>query len=66
MSDNDFIMVSEAARILNVGAETVLNYERRGLLPVAHRQPLTNNRVWGRSVVEALAAKLTIKAKVPA
>lgn len=64
MSDKDFIMVSEAARILNRGAETVLNYEKSGLLPVAARQPLTGNRVWPRSVVEALAERLTIK--VPA
>ena len=61
MNQDDFIMVSEAARILNRGAETVLNYERRGLLPVAHRQPLTNNRLWLRSVVEALAAELEVK-----
>lgn len=64
MSDKDLIMVSEAARILNRGAETVLNYERRGLLPVAHRQPLTNNRLWPRSVIEALAAELEVREPV--
>lgn len=64
MSDNDFIMVSEAARILNRGTETVLNYERRGLLPVAFRQPLTNNRLWPREAVEELAERLRIREPV--
>ena len=66
MSDPDFVMVSEAARILNRGAETVLAYERRGLLPAAARQPLTGNRVWPRAVVEELAERLKIKEPVSA
>ncbi len=54
----DLVMVGEAARILGRGAETVLRYEKNGRLPPARRQPVTNNRVWPRSVIEALAAEL--------
>ncbi len=58
MDAEDLVMVGEAARILNRGAETVLNYEKTGRLPLALRQPVTNNRLWPRSVVEALAKEL--------
>ncbi len=61
MSSNDLIMVGEASRILHRGADTVLNYERRGLLPLAARQPLTGNRMWPRMVVEALAKRLEVR-----
>lgn len=56
--ETDYVMVGEAARILRRGVETVLHYEKTGRLPVALRQPVTNNRVWPRSVVEALAKEL--------
>ena len=58
MANEDLVMVGEAARILGRHTETVLNYERSGRLPPAFRQPVTNNRVWPRSVIEALAAEL--------
>ncbi len=62
----DLVMVGEAARILRRGAETVLRWEKAGLLPTAARQPLTGNRVWPRAVVEELAERLKIKEPVSA
>ena len=58
MATEDLVRIGEAARILGRGAETLLRYERNGRLPPARRQPVTNNRVWPRSVIEALAAEL--------
>ncbi len=54
-------MVSEAARILGRHPETVLNYEKSGRLPRALRQPVTNNRLWKRAVVEKLAEELRLQ-----
>lgn len=56
--EDDLIMVGEASRLLGRGADTILRYERLGRLPPALRQPITGNRMWPRSVVEALARKL--------
>ena len=58
MSEEDFVTVGEAARILSRHPKSVLNYEKSGLLPVASRQPITNNRMWPRAVIEELAARL--------
>ena len=58
MASEDLVMIGEAARILGRGAETILRHERNGRLPRARRQLTTNNRVWPRSVIEALAAEL--------
>lgn len=57
----DLVTVGEAARILKRHPQSVLNYERSGLLPVAHRQPLTNNRLWPRSVIEKVAEQLEVR-----
>ena len=61
MANEDLVMVGEAARILNPHTETVLNYEQSGRLPPARRQPVTNNRLWPRGVIEALAAELEVR-----
>ena len=61
MASEDLVMVGEAAVILHRHPNSVLNYERSGLLPVALRQPLTNNRLWPRMVVEELAERLEVR-----
>ncbi len=64
MNTEDLVTVGEAARILNRHDNTVRDYEKSGLLPVAFRQPLTNNRMWPRTVVETLAKRLEIREPV--
>ena len=59
--EDDFVQVGEAAKILGRHFRSVLNYEKSGLLPVALRQPVTNNRLWPRTVVEELAERLKIR-----
>ena len=60
----DLVTVGQADRILRRHPNSVLNYEKSGLLPVAARQAITNNRLWPRSVIEALAAQLTAREPV--
>ena len=58
---DDLVKVGEAARILNRHRNSVLNYERSGRLPPAFREPVTEDRLWERSVVEELAEQLQVR-----
>ena len=64
--EDDFVLIGEAARIAGRHPMTMLEYEKRGLLPPAQRQPITNNRMWPRRVIEELADKLEMKQTAPA
>lgn len=61
MNTQDLVAVGEAARILSRHPNTVLDYEKSGRLPIAFRQPLTNNRLWPRRVVVELAKQLEVR-----
>ena len=54
----EMLTVGQAAKVMRRHPETILNYEKSGVLPVAHRQPVTNNRLWPRSLIERLAEQL--------
>ncbi len=54
----EMLTVGQVAKVLRRHPETILNYEKSGVLPVAHRQPVTNNRLWPRSLIEKLAEQL--------
>ena len=64
MDAEDLVTIGEAARILGRHRATVIVYERSGILPPAFRQPVTNNRMWPRKVIEELAERL--EGRVPA
>jgi len=58
--EEKFLLVSEAARILNRSAESVREYERSGKLP-AHRSP-SGVRLFRESDVQRLAKQLPRRA----
>ena len=58
MDQEDLIKIGEVAKILHRHRLTVIDYEDRGLLPPALREPLTQDRMWDRAVVEELAEQL--------
>ena len=52
------LKTKEVARLLGVSRETVLRYEKRGLLPEAGRNPFNNYRVWPKEEIERLADEM--------